>query len=177
MTTADFFKKQETQNHCRKMHGAPICVRGIAALKPSSFFAVSRITKIAQKNNASIFLSSLLEEKNVLVGSEIGAKHFSYACMIRSGSCWQHKMCKILPRSTRNSLCAHLMLAVQDLTDVGIDPLLFCLRKQLAALVSDLAISVTVSHRKMADVTFFYYTDQSPHTASVNVTVGRRDLQ
>ena len=69
------------------------------------------------------------------------------------------------------------MLAVQDLTDVGIDPLLFCLRKQLAALVSDLAISVTVSHRKMVDVTFFYYTDQSPHTASVSVTVDRRDLQ
>ena len=55
---------------------------------------------------------------------------------------------------------------------VGIDPLLFCLRKQLAALVSDPAISVTVSHRKMADVTFVYYTDQSPHTASVSVTVG-----
>ena len=106
--------------------------------------------RLCKSNNASICLSSLLEEKNVLVGSDIGAKHFSYACMIRSGSCWQHKMCKILPRSTRNSLCAHLMLAVQDLTDVGIDPLLFCLRKQLAALVSDLAISVTVSHRKMS---------------------------
>ena len=91
----------------------------------------------------------------MLVGSEIGAKHFSYACMTRSGSCWQHKMCNILPRSTRNSLYAHLMLAVQDLTDDGIDQLLFCLRKQLAALVSDLSISVTVSHRKMADVTFF----------------------
>ena len=125
--------------------------------------------RLCKSNNASICLSCLLEEKNVLVGSDIGAKHFSYACMIRSGSCWQHKMCKILLRSTRNSLCAHLMLAVQDLTDVGIDPLLFCL--------TDLAISVTVSHRKMADVTFFYYTDQSPHTASVSVTVGRRDLQ
>ena len=157
-------------------HYLGFCVRGIAALQPSSFFAVSSITKIVQIKQCK-HLPVVFARRNVLVGCDIGARHFSYACMNGSGSCWQNKMRKILPRSTRNSLCAHLMLAVQDLTDVGIDPLLFCLRKQLAALVSDLAISVTVSHRKMADVTFFYYTDQSPHTASVSVTVGRRDLQ
>ena len=149
-------------------HYLGFCVREVAALQPSSFFAVSSITKIVQIKQCK-HLPLIFARRNVLVGSDIGARHFSYACMIRSGSCWQHKMCKILLRSTRNSLCAHLMLAVQDLTDVGIDPLLFCL--------TDLAISVTVSHRKMADVTFFYYTDQSPHTASVSVTVGRRDLQ
>ena len=79
------------------------------------FFAVSSITKIVQIKQCK-HLPLVFARRNVLVGCDIGARHFSYACMIRSGSCWQHKMCKILPRSTRNSLCAHLMLAVQDLT-------------------------------------------------------------